>query len=288
MSARRSTPTSRRSSTGASSRAPASRAIPRSWRTWSLASRTRRARRRSASTSCAACRATPSPATRTWGPTKAGASAATSARRTSRAKARTCSTCSLSPPLPASTAGRTANGDAPPRLHAHRAAGGPVHRRHAADARPAALLLERRQVEGSGAQGEPQPDARRHLALLRRQGKVSRVARRSRRGALSAKGAARSDRRKHLELADRAARGPAEGRRLRREKRRPGQEPGRQRVLAMVSFRQRGFTYLTVLFIVAILMGGLALVGEVWDTWAKRDRKSTRLNSSHSQISYAV
>src|SRR5205807_5607167 len=234
-------------------------------------------RKRRASISCAACRATPSPATRTWGLPKAGASAATSARLTSRAKAKTCSTFSRSPRRPASTAGHTRNGDAPRRLHAHRAAGGPVDRRPAADARPAALFLERRQVEGSGAQGKPQPDARRHLALLRRQGKVSRVARRARRGALSAKGAARSDLRKHLDLADRAARRPAEGRCLRREKRRPGQEPGRQRVLAMVSCRQRGFTYLTVLFIVAILMGGLALVGEVWDTWAKREKEADLL-----------
>jgi len=45
----------------------------------------------------------------------------------------------------------------------------------------------------------------------------------------------------------------------------------------MVSSRQRGFTYLTVLFIVAILMGGLALVGEVWDTWAKREREADLL-----------
>src|SRR2546430_5455946 len=30
-----------------------------------------------------------------------------------------------------------------------------------------------------------------------------------------------------------------------------------------------------------------AYVGELWVTWQK-DRKSTRLNSSHSQISYAV
>jgi len=45
----------------------------------------------------------------------------------------------------------------------------------------------------------------------------------------------------------------------------------------MVSCRQRGFTYLTVLFIVAILMGGLALVGEVWDTWAKREKEADLL-----------
>jgi type II secretory pathway pseudopilin PulG len=41
--------------------------------------------------------------------------------------------------------------------------------------------------------------------------------------------------------------------------------------------RARGFTYLTVLFIVAILAGGLALVGEVWETSAKREREADLL-----------
>jgi type II secretory pathway pseudopilin PulG len=41
--------------------------------------------------------------------------------------------------------------------------------------------------------------------------------------------------------------------------------------------RARGFTYLTVLFIVAILMGGLALVGEVWETSAKREKEAQLL-----------
>ena len=45
----------------------------------------------------------------------------------------------------------------------------------------------------------------------------------------------------------------------------------------MVTCRQRGFTYLTVLFIVAILMGGLALVGEVWETSAKREKEADLL-----------
>ena len=40
---------------------------------------------------------------------------------------------------------------------------------------------------------------------------------------------------------------------------------------------QRGFTYLTALFILAILMGGLALVGEVWETAAKREREAELL-----------
>jgi type II secretory pathway pseudopilin PulG len=45
----------------------------------------------------------------------------------------------------------------------------------------------------------------------------------------------------------------------------------------MVSCRQRGFTYLTVLFLVAILMGGLAVVGEVWETSAKREKEADLL-----------
>jgi len=45
----------------------------------------------------------------------------------------------------------------------------------------------------------------------------------------------------------------------------------------MVSCRQRGFTYLTVLFIVAILAAGLALVGEVWETSAKREKEADLL-----------
>jgi type II secretory pathway pseudopilin PulG len=45
----------------------------------------------------------------------------------------------------------------------------------------------------------------------------------------------------------------------------------------MVTCRSRGFTYLTVLFIVAILMGGLALVGEVWETSAKREKEADLL-----------
>lgn len=41
--------------------------------------------------------------------------------------------------------------------------------------------------------------------------------------------------------------------------------------------RNLGFTYLTVLFIVAILLGGLAMVGEMWETVAKRDKESELL-----------
>ena len=45
----------------------------------------------------------------------------------------------------------------------------------------------------------------------------------------------------------------------------------------MAATRQRGFTYLTVLFIVAILLGGLAMVGEVWETSAKREKEADLL-----------
>lgn len=38
-----------------------------------------------------------------------------------------------------------------------------------------------------------------------------------------------------------------------------------------------GFTYLTVLFILAILSGGLALVGEVWHTAARREKEAELL-----------
>ena len=37
--------------------------------------------------------------------------------------------------------------------------------------------------------------------------------------------------------------------------------------------RQAGFTYLTVMFIVAILMGGLAILGETWETSARREKE---------------
>ena len=45
----------------------------------------------------------------------------------------------------------------------------------------------------------------------------------------------------------------------------------------MVTRLQCGFTYLTVLFIVAILMTGLALAGEVWETAAKREKEAELL-----------
>ena len=45
----------------------------------------------------------------------------------------------------------------------------------------------------------------------------------------------------------------------------------------MVSAREQGFTYLAALFAVAILGGGLALAGEVWETSAKREKEAELL-----------
>lgn len=43
----------------------------------------------------------------------------------------------------------------------------------------------------------------------------------------------------------------------------------------------RGFTYLTALFMVAILAGGLALAGEVWHTSAAREKEAELLFVGH-------
>jgi type II secretory pathway pseudopilin PulG len=40
---------------------------------------------------------------------------------------------------------------------------------------------------------------------------------------------------------------------------------------------QHGFTYLTILFVVAILGGGLALIGEVWHTAVQREKEAELL-----------
>jgi type II secretory pathway pseudopilin PulG len=48
-------------------------------------------------------------------------------------------------------------------------------------------------------------------------------------------------------------------------------------LLRQAGFRQAGFTYLTVMFIVAILLGGLAIVGETWETSARREREAELL-----------
>jgi type II secretory pathway pseudopilin PulG len=45
----------------------------------------------------------------------------------------------------------------------------------------------------------------------------------------------------------------------------------------VVSAREQGFTYLAALFAVAILGGGLALAGEVWETSAKREKEAELL-----------
>lgn len=45
----------------------------------------------------------------------------------------------------------------------------------------------------------------------------------------------------------------------------------------MVSRAQRGFTYLTGLFLVAMLGAGLALTSEVWETAAKREKEAELL-----------
>ena len=46
----------------------------------------------------------------------------------------------------------------------------------------------------------------------------------------------------------------------------------------MPQSRQRGFTYLAVLFLVAMMAGGLALAGEVWHTSAMREKEADLLH----------
>jgi type II secretory pathway pseudopilin PulG len=49
----------------------------------------------------------------------------------------------------------------------------------------------------------------------------------------------------------------------------------------MVRRGQKGFTYLTVLFILAILGGGLALVGEMWENTTRREKEAELLFIGH-------
>jgi type II secretory pathway pseudopilin PulG len=42
--------------------------------------------------------------------------------------------------------------------------------------------------------------------------------------------------------------------------------------------KQGGFTYLTILFMIAIMSGGLALAGEVWNTSAMREKEAELLH----------
>jgi type II secretory pathway pseudopilin PulG len=42
--------------------------------------------------------------------------------------------------------------------------------------------------------------------------------------------------------------------------------------------RSRGYTYLTVLFVVAIMASGLAVIGEMWQTVAQREREAELLH----------
>jgi type II secretory pathway pseudopilin PulG len=51
----------------------------------------------------------------------------------------------------------------------------------------------------------------------------------------------------------------------------------RQAGFRQTGFRQAGFTYLTVMFIIAILLGGLAIVGETWETSARREKEAELL-----------
>jgi type II secretory pathway pseudopilin PulG len=46
----------------------------------------------------------------------------------------------------------------------------------------------------------------------------------------------------------------------------------------VIAARAQGFAYLTVLFIVAIMTGGLAVVGQVWHTAALREREAELLH----------
>src|SRR5207253_7768817 len=52
--------------------------------------------------------------------------------------------------------------------------------------------------------------------------------------------------------------------------------------------RQRGMMILLVSLALGVCLGSIGLLGKVWSIASVLDRKSTRLNSSHVAISYAV
>src|SRR6185295_2522600 len=183
----------------------------------------------------------------------------------------------------ASTAGHTGSGEddgrcrSPPRIHPDRATRRARDHRDAADDRGAALLLQRGPLEGGRAQGEPLPAARRDRQVLLRPRQVPGLHRDARQRALPA---LRSDGPHHRQRRDvgggRAYRS-AEGRCVRREERGGGEGHGRNGIRDMVMRRAAGFTYLTILFVVAFMGIGLALVGEVWHTAAVREREADLL-----------
>lgn len=49
----------------------------------------------------------------------------------------------------------------------------------------------------------------------------------------------------------------------------------------MVTTRQQGFTYLLVLFIVAVIGSGLAVAGTMWETAARREKEAELLFAGH-------
>ena len=196
-------------------------------------------RRRRRSTSSAAFRAIPWRAIRRSRPPERGASAATRARPTSRGKATTSSTCTRSRRARGSTGGRIGSGDG--QGCARRAAftliellvvlaiigtllmlAVPRYSRSVERSKEAVLKENLFQLRDAIAQ------------VLRGQGQVSRIHRGARQREIPAQGAAGSHHRQHRDVGRRRAGGPAEGRRVRREKRRAGQGRGRHGLRRLV------------------------------------------------------
>src|SRR5262245_36530790 len=232
--------------------------------------------------------------------TPRGASAATRARPTTRATATTYSTSFRCRPARASTGSPTGSGDASfdgaqgrpferaqGRLHAGRAARRARDHRAAADDRAAALLRQPGPLQGGGAARGPAPDARRDRQVLWRQGEIPGDARHARLRQVPAQRPGRSHHREEGQLGGGAAPGSAEDRRVRRQERRTGPGERRNRVRGLVAMAARargpspelgtGFTYLTILFVVAFMGIGLALTGEVWHTAALREKEAQLL-----------